>query len=101
MPNMLSPEQISQIVSDVVAAKTSPSSVRAVSSEPATAFEDEEAVRITIVLTPDAVTQLAAGLAGDAVVQIMDRLRDAGEERFPLLQFATEQELEDVGDSER
>lgn len=98
---MLSAEQISQIVSNVVAGKTSPSSVRAVSSEPATAFEGDEAVRIMIVLTPDAVAQLAAGLAGDTVVQIMDRLREAGEERFPLLQFATEQELEDVGDTER
>lgn len=97
---MLSPERISQIVSDVIATKTSPSGVRAVSSEPATAFEDEEAVRIMIVLTSDAVAQLAAGLAGDTVVQIMDRLREAGEERFPLLQFATEQELEDVGDTE-
>ncbi len=97
---MLNPEQISRIVSEVVAANTSPDSVRAVTSEPATAFEGEEAVRITIVVTPDAVAHLEAGPAGDTVVQIMERLRNAGEERFPILQYATKEELEQVGDSE-
>jgi len=97
---MLGREQIKQIVSEVVTANTTPGSVRDVMTEPATAFEGEEAVRITIVLTPDAVTQLEAGAAGDTVVQIMDRLRDAGEERFPILQYATEEELEQVGDPE-
>jgi hypothetical protein len=97
---MLNAEKISEIVSEVVAANTSPSSVRRVTSEPATAFEGEEAVRITIVVTPDAVTQLEAGPVGDTVVTIMDRLRDAGEERFPILQYATEEELEQIGDSE-
>lgn len=97
---MLEREQLKKIISDVVATHTTPGSVIDVMTEPATAFDGEEAVRITIVLTPNAVTQLEAGPAGDTVIQIMDRLRAAGEERFPILQYATEAELEQVGDPE-
>jgi hypothetical protein len=95
---MLEADQISQIVSDVVRANTTPTSVRSVTTQPATVFEGEEGLRITIVVTPDAVTQLEAGPVLDTLVQIQDRLREAGEERFPIVDYATEEELENIGD---
>ena len=69
-------------------------------AEPTATFDGEDAVRITIVLTPEAVDQLAAGDPVDVLSRIWDGLRSAGDERFPILEYATEAELEDVGDSE-
>jgi hypothetical protein len=97
---MLQTEQISQIVSEVVQANTTPTSVRSVITEPAADSEGKDALRITIVITPEAVTQLAAGPVVDTLVQVQDRLRDAGEERFPIIEYATEEELHEVADSE-
>jgi len=98
--HMLQADQISRIVSEVVQANTTPTSVRSVKTEPATDSEGEEALRITIVVTPDAVTQLESGPVLDTLVQLQDRLREAGEERFPIVEYATEEELEEIGDSE-
>lgn len=97
---MLEADQISQIVTEVVRANTTPTSVRSVTTEPATVFDGEEGLRITIVVTPEAVTQLETGPVLDALVQIQDRLREAGEERFPIVDYVTEEELEDIGDSQ-
>jgi hypothetical protein len=97
---MLDIDQISQIVTHVVEANTAPKGVQRVIAEPASTSEGEEALRITVVLTPEAVTQLASGHPLDVLVQISDQLRGAGDQRFPILKYATEEELEDVGDPE-
>ena len=97
---MLATDQISQIVSEVARANTTPTSVRSVRTEPATDSGGEAALRITIVVTPEAVTLLESGPVLDTLVQVQDRLREAGEERFPIVEYATEEELENIGDSE-
>lgn len=97
---MLEADQISRIVSEVVRANTTPTSVRRVTTEPAVDSEGKDALRITIVVTPEAVAQLEAGPVVDTLVQVQDRLREAGEDRFPIIDYATEAELEEVGDFE-
>lgn len=97
---MLDTTAISRIVTQTVDANTTPNSVRRVMIEPAMDSEGKDALRITIVITPEAVTQLEAGPIVDTLVQIQDRLREAGEERFPIIYYSTEEELEEVGDSE-
>jgi hypothetical protein len=97
---MLDTDQIARIVTGAVEANAAPNSVRRVMTEPAATFDGEEAVRITIVLTPEAVDQLANGDPVDVLGRIWDGLHDAGDDRFPILQYATEAELEDVGDPE-
>jgi hypothetical protein len=97
---MLDANEIAKLVTRAVEANTAPNSVRRVMTEPTATFDGEDAVRITIVLTPEAVDQLAAGDPVDVFTRIWDGLRDAGDARFPILQYATEAELEDVGDSE-
>lgn len=97
---MLESQKISDIVSQVVQANTSPTSVLDVKAEPAMDWAgEEEVLRITIVITPEAVSQLAAGRALDTLVQIRDRLGEAGEHRFPILEYATERELVDIDDT--
>jgi hypothetical protein len=97
---MLDADQIAQIVTSAVDANAAPNSVRRVMTEPGEAFDGEDAVRITIVLTPEAVDQLKHGDPVDVLARIWDGLHDAGDNRFPILQYATEAELEDVGDPE-
>jgi hypothetical protein len=97
---MLQEDQIAQIVTRAVEANAAPNSVRRVMTEPAATFDGEDAVRITIVLTPEAVDQLADGDPGDVFIRVWNEMRAAGDHRFPILDYATEAELEDVGDSE-
>jgi hypothetical protein len=97
---MLDTNEIAKIVTQAVEANTAPNSVRRVMAKSGATFDGEDAVMITIVLTPAAVNQLVAGDPGDVLVRIWDGLRSAGDERFPMLEYATEAELEQVGDSE-
>ena len=97
---MLDTNEIARIVTQTVEANTTPDSVSRVMIEPALDSEGKDALRITIVITPEAVTQLESGPVVDTLVQVQDRLHDAGEERFPIIDYATEEELEEVGDSE-
>ena len=56
-------------------------------------------MRITIVIRPGAAAKIKGDAALDTLVQIQDRLRAAGEERFPIVEYATKEELEEGGDS--
>jgi hypothetical protein len=51
-----------------------------------------EALRIMIVIPPGAETKIRGDAALDTIVEIQDRLRKAGEERFALVEFATKKE---------
>lgn len=97
---MLGTNEISRIVTHAVEANTAPNSVRRVLTEPTATFDGEDAVGITIVLTPEAVDKLASGDPGDVFIRVWNALRAAGDHRFPILDYATEAELEHVGDSE-
>jgi hypothetical protein len=69
-------------------------------SEPTIDSEGEEAVRITIVIKPDALGKLKGDPVFDTLVGIHTRLRAAGEERYPLVRYATEAELDELDDTE-
>lgn len=97
---MLGTNEISRIVTQAVEANSEPDSVRRVMTEPTATFDGEDAVRITIVLTPEAVNKLASGDPGDVFIRVWNALRAADDPRFPILDYTTEAELEDVGDSE-
>lgn len=95
---MLGTEKIVAIASEVARTHLKAANVRQVLVEPASDSEGNDAVRITIVIPAGAATRLKGGAALDVLVQIHDSLRDAGEERFPLVEYATKAELESVGD---
>ena len=63
--------------------------------EPAIASDGSEALRITLVIAPKAVKELKEGATLDTLVEIQKRLLDEGEERFPIVGYATESELAD------
>jgi len=95
---MLEPARISEIVGEVAKAHLTPKSVAGVFSEPATDSEGHEALRITIVIGRDATKRLKGDAVLDTLVDIQDRLREAGEERLPIVEYATREELEAGGD---
>ena len=96
---MLDQAKVDQIAREAAAANLTSSAVTGVSSASTTDSEGREALRITIVLEPGAVPKITGDAVLDTLVQIHDRLRKAGEERFPIIEYATEAELQDSGDS--
>jgi hypothetical protein len=96
---MLDSKKIRQIVSEVASANLAPQSIDSVVSESATDSEGREALRITIVVAPDSVSRMKGDAVLDTLVQIQNRLREEGEERFPIVEYATKEELESSGDS--
>jgi len=96
---MLRAEQISAIAEEVARAKLSPDLVSQVLAEPATDSEGHEALRVTIVIETGAAKRLKGDSVLDTLVQIQERLREAGEDRFAIVEYATQDELETGGDS--
>lgn len=96
---MIGHDRIIEIVCEVATANLAARNVDRVLSEPTIDSEGREALKITIVLRPEAVPELKGDSVLDTLIKVQDRLRDAGEERFPILEYATQDELEASGDS--
>jgi hypothetical protein len=62
--------------------------------------QGHDALRVTIVIRPGAADKLKGDSVLDTLVEIQDRLREAGEERFAIVEYATQDELETGGDSQ-
>ena len=97
---MLEPAQISNIAANVAKANLSPSVVSQAVTEPMTDSQGHDALRVTIVIRPGAADKLKGDSVLDTLVEIQDRLREAGEERFAIVEYATQDELETGGDSQ-
>ena len=93
---MINLERVSQISTDVAKANLGPQNVLRVVSEPTTDSEGDEALHLLIVIAPGLDEAVSDDAVVDTLVQIVDRLRDAGEERFPIIEYATEEELADI-----
>ena len=55
--------------------------------------EGNEAIRLTVVLKPDAVPYLNGDFALDILVDVQDALSKKNEHRLVIVEYATEQEL--------
>lgn len=72
--------------------------VERVNYEPTADSLGQDAIRITIVLTPNATKRLSGGGGLDALVKLQDRLHEMKEYRTPIIEYATEAELaQDAG----
>jgi hypothetical protein len=63
--------------------------------------EGRDALKITIVLMPGSTASIESKAEAvlDTLVQIKNRLQEEGEERFPIVEYATQEELDESGDS--
>jgi hypothetical protein len=96
---MTSEKRIRQIARQAATANLGSANFSSVINSTATDSTGQEALRITIVIKPGAETKITGDAALDTVVEIQDRLRKAGEERFPLVEFATTEELGERGNT--
>jgi hypothetical protein len=97
---MLDYAEISQIVESSARPILGRENVVRVFSEPGMDSEGKDAVRITIVITPGAVARIKGDALLDNLVEIHKRLSEGGEERTPMVGYATEEELAEVDDPE-
>jgi hypothetical protein len=96
---MTSEKRIRQIARQAATANLGSANFSSVTNSTTTDSTGQEALRITIVIKPGAETKITGDAALDTVVEIQDRLRKAGEERFPLVEFATTKELRERGNT--
>jgi len=95
MSGMLDMETIKQFSTEIAKANFGVENVVRVEIEPSADSQGEEALNLLIVMAPS----VAESIDGEAVLntlgQIIDRLQKAGDERFPIIEYATEEELAD------
>ncbi|HXC14205.1 MAG TPA: hypothetical protein VNV39_15390 [Stellaceae bacterium] len=97
---MLEPVKIVQIAEAVAKSKLTAGVVEGAQAAAVIDSEGREALRITIVIKSGTAAKLNGDAVLDTLVQIQDRLRAAGEERFGIVEYATKAELEAGDDSE-
>ena len=95
---MLDEGRIHQIAREVAAAHLSSANFASIDIATMVDMEGHDALRITIVLNPGAASRIDGDAALDTLVQMQDRLRKEGEERFPIVEYATAEELSESGD---
>lgn len=96
---MLDTQKVVQIAREVATANLTSAAVKDVLSEPFTDSEGESSLRITIVLSPGFPDRIKGDDALKTLVGIQTNLLKEGEERFPLVEYATEEELKESGDA--
>ena len=96
---MLDDKRIAQIATEVATANLSRQNFTSITSGSDTDSTGQEALRITIVIPAGAEKRIQGNAALSTLVQMQERLREAGEDRFPIIEYATERELAESGDS--
>lgn len=97
---MLDNTHIAEIAREVGREKLSPRWFQDVIVEPAVDSLGNDAVRFTMVIAPAAVKRLKGDDVIGLLVELRKRLDAAGEERIPLLGYATRDELATSADPE-
>jgi hypothetical protein len=96
---MIPQARVEEIARKVASANLRKSAVEAIRSEPASDSEGRDVWRITVVIKPGEAAKLEGDKLLDVLVGIQQGLREEGEERFALVEYATRDELEQSGDS--
>jgi hypothetical protein len=96
---MLGKKRIRQIAQEVAIENLTSANVSSVDSVPTTDSQGEEALRITIIIKPGAETKIKGDATLNTLVKIQDRLREEGEERTPIVEYATRKEHSESGNS--
>ena len=95
---MLERNEIHRIALDVARTNLPASAIKGTAVEPAIGSTGEEILRITIVIEADAVDRISGESTLNTLVQMRKRIREAGDERLPIVEYATEEDLQDSGD---
>lgn len=95
---MLDGPKLRRIVFDSVAAHLPPGKLERVEVEPYINSVNEEGLAVTVVVANEEKLPGNGDTVLDIMLEVYDRLQEAGETRFPVLSFASEEELAHSGD---
>ena len=91
---MLELAKVNDVVNKAASSVLQPqASVQRVLSKPAVDWTGDEVLHVTIVLGNEGVDGITGDMALDTLVGIERALQAAGEERFPVIDYETEEEL--------
>jgi hypothetical protein len=93
---MLDLEKVTQISTEIAKANFGSQNVVRIESEPTTDSGGQEALNLLIVVAPGFAEAINGDAVLDTLVQIIDRLQEGGDDRFPIIEYATEEELADI-----
>jgi hypothetical protein len=97
---MLDQQTINTIAQQVATANLSSANVTGVFSAPMTDFEGRDALQITIVLAEGSSDLIFGRKTLDTLVQIQENLLNRGEDRFAYIEYTSDKELAESGDTE-
>ena len=91
---MLSLNEVNRVVDLAASAVLKPDKLSRVFSDYTTDSDGRDALLVTVVLRTDKAKEVTGDTALDTMVRIHHDLENSGEERLPIIGFATEAELE-------
>lgn len=99
---MLELAKINEIATKAAASILEPHGalIHEVKVEPTVDHDGREVLNVTLVIARGTYDKVADGDSLDTLVAVNQRLRAANEDRFASVRWTTEEELEEVGDSE-
>ena len=96
---MLSFAKVNEVVHQAASSvASSGAEIASVESEPMVDPEGHEALSITILLKRGTSDRMGDNSALDTLVSVANALRNANEDRFPVITYVTEEELDDQSD---
>lgn len=97
---MIEAADVARIADEVARKKLGAENVVRAQAEPMIDWTGAEAWRVLIVLAPDAVSRIPDDAALDNLVALQKSVQRAGDDRFAIVEYATEEELAKGDDSE-
>jgi hypothetical protein len=91
---MISMSEISTFAHETAINRIHKQNLERIITETTTDSDGNEAVRITIVITPGAIKNITGDQALDIIADIQSRFQDKNDSRFPIIEYATEKEIE-------
>jgi hypothetical protein len=91
-------EAFRRLIQQALVSELGADNVVRVDWEPTTDSQGRDAVRILVVIQPGAIKKFRTGAVADALVKLHERLNEMGDDRTPIVHYATEAELaQDAG----
>jgi hypothetical protein len=90
-------EAFGRLIRQALAEKLGQDNVVRVEYSSTTDSRGQDALKILVVIAPGAARRLANGAALDALVRLRERLREMRDDRTPIVEYATEADLEQDG----
>lgn len=100
LSTMLNDPQLQKLMTEIVNGRLPKVQLQQVMTDTFTDSKGEDALRITLVLTPDSVRELTGDETLDLLVEVQNSLQREGEDRFAIIEYATEEELLEEDDAD-